>query len=275
MNDERNVIERLDDIEKAIQELSNKSGEEHFATTSHITQSQMSGNSLNPYIPQQTISNRPYTPTQENPQAILKNFIKNSVQRYHWLGASGDFYKEQGIAKILFFISIAVMIVTTIVSTVAFGIYSTFTFFENIWLIFTIIILKNIYKAQWKYPTEDFQRNSACSFINDNGMLRVNTYKKRYRIFFVLAIISVICNLICCWMWAKGAIAVFSTIFEITSGIMIAVSMFKATSFFAGYSHLSFTGKNQIGQEISIFYDPIINKFYSKEEYEKMFSFMK
>ena len=65
----------------------------------------------------------------------LKNFIARSVHEYMWVGTKEDFYQEKKVALILIIASVLSMIVCTIVATVSFGLYSTYTLFENIWLL--------------------------------------------------------------------------------------------------------------------------------------------
>ena len=65
-----------------------------------------------------------------------------------WLGTKEDFDKDKKLALILILSSIVSMIICTIVASISFGIYSTFTLFENIWLVLMLCVLKYTYKTK-------------------------------------------------------------------------------------------------------------------------------
>ena len=71
----------------------------------------------------------------ENPQATLKRFISRAKKEYMWLGSREDFEKEKRTTFLFVWVLIGVGLLATIFTSIAFKLYSTFTLFENIWLI--------------------------------------------------------------------------------------------------------------------------------------------
>ena len=141
------------------------------------------------------------TVNQRNQAWSLKNFINRSVHEYMWIGTREDFDKEKKLALILILSSVAGMILCTIVSSISFGIYSTFTLFENIWLVLMLCVLKYTYKTKRNYSTLDYSFNSFERFETDaDGVLRCTVYKKKYKWFLALACIAFLLNTIFAWI---------------------------------------------------------------------------
>lgn len=71
----------------------------------------------------------------ENPQITLKRFIRRSRKEYMWFGSRDEFEKEKRESLLFVWILIGVGLLTTLFTSIAVKLYSTFTLFENIWLI--------------------------------------------------------------------------------------------------------------------------------------------
>ena len=226
------------------------------------------------------ISAKPQSETiqlpRENPQVTLKRFITRAKKEYMWLGSRADFETEKQTALKVVWILIGVGLLATIFTSIAFKLYSTFTLFENIWLIMMLCTVKYIHKSQYYHKCFEFSENSFFRFeLDGDGVWRCGQLKKKYKWFSVITCICALCNIIVVWMEANIILALLATIFELALGVLsIYVFYFKALDYFCGYCHLRFTGRNDSNtQTISIIYDPTFNKLYTEEEYKKQFSF--
>lgn len=214
----------------------------------------------------------------ENPQATLKRFISRAKKEYMWLGSREDFEKEKRTTFLFVWVLIGVGLLTTIFTSIAFKLYSTFTLFENIWLIMMLCTVKYIHKSQYYHDCFEFSENSFFHFeLDADGVLRCGHLKKRYKWFSVITCICAVCNIIVVWMEANNMLALLAMIFELALGVLsIYAFYFKVLNYFSGYCQLRFTGRNDSNtQTISIIYDPILNKLYTEEEYKKQFPFCK
>lgn len=214
----------------------------------------------------------------ENPQATLKRFISRAKKEYMWLGSREDFEKEKRTTFLFVWVLIGVGLLATIFTSIAFKLYSTFTLFENIWLIMMLCTVKYIHKSQYYHDCFEFSENSFFHFeLDADGVLRCGHLKKRYKWFSVITCICAVCNIIVVWMEANNMLALLATIFELALGVLsIYAFYFKVLDYFSGYCQLRFMGRNDSNtQTISIIYDPILNKLYTEEEYKKQFPFCK
>ena len=118
----------------------------------------------------------------ENPQITLKRFIGRAKKEYMWFGTQSRFEHEKQTAFRLVWLLVGVGLLATIFSTIAFKLYSTFTLFENIWLIMMLCTIKYIHKAQYHYDCFDFSENSFFRFeLDADGVLRCGALKKKYK----------------------------------------------------------------------------------------------
>ena len=214
----------------------------------------------------------------ENPQVVLKRFISKAKKEYCWLGSESDFQKEKKSVLIFLAVLIGTIVFSTIFTSIAFGMYSTFTLFENIWLIMMCFVAFYLVKAKRFYDCYEFSLTSCFKFEPDaDGVLRMGAPNKKYKVFLVLTCISTICNIVVVWLENKSGMALPATIFELAViGLSIFVFNFKALDFFYGYSNFRFTGANETtGQKVVLIYEPIMNKLYTEEDYLKNFPFCK
>ena len=262
MSSEGNLFERVDGVESKVDDVSAKMDN----LTAKIEGLLLEKQTLS--IPKQT----------ENPQAVLKRFISKAKKEYCWLGSEEDFQKEKKSALIFLAILMGAIILSTIFTSIAFGIYSTFTLFENIWLIMMGFVTFYILKAKRFYDCYEFSLTSCFRFEPDaDEVLRMGALNKKYKVFLVLTCISAVCNIIIAWVENKRGMALPATIFELAViGLSIFVFNFKALDFFYGYSNLRFTGRNDTNtQTVVLIFEPIMNKLYTEEDYLKQFPFCK
>ena len=215
------------------------------------------------------------TKSQISEQQLLRDFIKSSRKEHVWLGPSNKFNNSKTIINILFIALIIVGVLSTIFTSIALKMYSTFTFFENIWLIFACVMFSYSLNAKKRMLDTDLKDHSNTVFVQDsNGTWRdTNKEKKRFRWFRRISYIAVVANIIIVWAQSKGTIAIVSTLFELTfAGITIGI-FFAYINLFCMYGNLIlFTGKNVSNTAtVTIIFDVVGKKFASYEEYkEKM-----
>ena len=66
-----------------------------------------------------------------SPKQIFQSFLKRATQELVYFDGKEGFYRKKKVCIILILVSIGLMLLCSIVATAAFGLYSTFTLFEN------------------------------------------------------------------------------------------------------------------------------------------------
>ena len=249
----RPLSEQLSDIERELQEI----------------KSMQSRSSMHDPV-RRTIDQR-------NQTFSLQNFIRRAKHEYLWLGTKEDFAKEKKQAILLILASIALMVLTSVVATLCIGLYSTFTFFENLWLLMMLFVLKYTCVAKRHYLDFDYSSNSFLHFEMDgNGVWHDTVYKKRYKILLVLSCIGGLLNILYALLIEECLYPFWIILFELATLALNIFVVYKVTDFFAGYHAIMFTGRNDSGTNIvTIVYDPLDRKYYTDEDYFRLFPMLK
>lgn len=236
-------------------------------------------NQTNRQAQQRTASNIQPQAERRNQTAVLANFVKRASKKYHYFGGAEYFRKEKMIVCVWMAALLLVGLIATIISSVAFKLYSTFTFVENIWMILGITMLSFIFKAQRDYDCFSLSSNNMEKYVYDaDGVPKcTNKLKIGYRIMRWLTYISVAGNIICLWTLSNSTVlSVFGTIFELGFGVLSFVSVSEAQTFFGGYNAVYFTGRNESNTEtVTLVHNLMENKLYLLEDYEKRYPFEK
>ena len=213
---------------------------------------------------------------ERNRAFVLKNFIARSVHEYMWLGTDEDFQNERRYTLYWILAAIVSMVACTIVGIAAFGFYTTYTLFENIWLLLMLRVFKYVYKAKRNYNTLDYSNNTFEIFKPDSdGILRRMGYKKKYKWFLILACIAFLSNTIFAWI-EPSAVPFLITVLELATLALNIVAVNKVTLFFAAYDPIRFTGTNEAGTaKVVLVYNTIMNRLYTEEDYLKEYPYMK
>ncbi len=206
----------------------------------------------------------------------LSNFIRASVHKHLWFGTKGEFSKEKTKSIIFILLSILSIIICTAVSTISSNTYSTFSLFENIWVFFLLFVLKYTCKAKREYLSIDYYFNSFERFSEDkDGVLRTTVYKKKYKLFFILACIAFLLNTLCAWIVEESTLPVIVTILELGALALNIFTAYKVTDFFLFYSFIKFEGVNDEGtRELSIIYDTAANKLYYEDDFKDRYPYL-
>lgn len=262
-NKPQNVFERLDSIE-ASQSATQAQNQQILDLLNKLSNQQQVHQNVQ-------IGSQP----QASNQDIIRNFVKSSKKEHIWFGPISEFNKSKLIVNVLCVALIIVGVLSTIFTSIAFKMYSTFSLFENIWLIFACILFSYSVNAKKRMLDTDLRDHSDTVFIQDaDGTWRnTNKEKKRFRWFRRISYIAVVCNIIVIWIQSKGAIAIIATLFELAfAGITIGL-FFAYANLFCMYGNLIlFTGRNALNTEtVTLIFDVIGKKLVPYEEYkEKM-----
>ncbi len=190
------------------------------------------------------------TTPQKSNQEIFQMFLKESKKSWRWFGKKGEFAKQKKLTILSLVILLMVGLITSIVSTICFKIYSTFTLFENVWMVFGIIYLAYASKTQLTYEVNTFAANSSTRFETDKlGMKFPNKEKTVFRVFKWLAIISVLCNIICIWGGMGKSNQILATIMEILFLAAIIFAFFMNVNLYAQYAIIWVEGHNLTTKE--------------------------
>lgn len=212
---------------------------------------------------------------QVSDQQLLRNFVKESKKEHVWFGPMNEFNKSKVIVYVLCIALIIVGVLSTIFTSIAFKMYSTFSLFENIWLIFVCILFSYSVNAKKRMLDTDLRNHSDTVFIQDaDGTWRnTNKEKKRFRWFRRISYIAVVGNIIVIWIQSKGAIAITATLLELAfAGITIGI-FFAYVNLFCMYGNfILFTGRNASNTEnVTLIFNVMAKKLVPYEEYkEKM-----
>lgn len=261
-NKPQNVFDRLDSIEASqastkeqnekILDLLNKLSFQHV-------QQQNNGIDLIPKV---------------STQQLIQNFLVSSKKEHVWFGFNSEFNRDKAIVKILSIALIIAGVLSTVFTSITFKLYSTFTLFENIWLVFACIIFSYSNHAKKRMLDTDLKKHSTSVFIQDADGTWRDTYKekKRFKWFRRISYIAVLCNIIMIWDQSSGAIAITATVLElIFLGLSIGLYFANINLFMYG-SYILYTGRNTSNTEtVTLIFDVVTKKLAPYEEYkEKM-----
>ena len=127
---QKSLFDRLDSIE-ATQSVTQEQNQQIIELLNNLSKQQPTQNVVVRPQPQQQVSN----------QQLLKNFVKSSRKEHVWFGSIFEFNNAKTIFHFLVVSLIIIGVISTILTSIAFKMYSPFTLLENIWLIFACILL--------------------------------------------------------------------------------------------------------------------------------------
>ena len=203
-----------------------------------------------------------------------RNFIARAEKKYNWFGTNEDFKKSRKILIIIQLALIAVGILSTVLSSVSFKLYSTFTLFENIVAFQTVILMIYALKTEKHFADHLLAKYNCDIFINDDGVWRnTNREKKRYKWIRRISYVCVIANIICIWAMGSGAVRVFATIFELAFLALTFASRYFNVDFYCMYNAIFISGPNASETERgTLVYDCLNKKLSSYKEYSEKYS---
>ncbi len=210
-----------------------------------------------------------------NKQKLLQDFLQNSTKTYRWFGEEKDFRKDKTIALSFLICTIAMGIISTILTSISLKIYSTFSLLENIVVYASCWQLGYVCKLKLSVSDIDLSLHSTDIFVlnGDRLMISTNKEKKRYKVFRILCYISIVCNVIGIWTFPGSSKSVLATIFEILFlGCIIAARWFYV-GLTCMYHFVYFSGKTIAGRNLTLVWDR--NKeLVTEEDFNKKHPFV-
>lgn len=258
MADERSIFERLDSIEstglannKMLSDILNILKQEEQKNDSQAVK--------------RTLKREP---TQKE---LFQQFVKRSKKSWGWFGSFEEFSKKKRIVQISFIFLIVFGIISTLVTSISTKIYTTFTFLENVFLIFGTITFVYLNKAEHLYEIHKFVHNSSYKFKSDEvGLLVVQKEKVAFVVFRWIGGISAIANIIYIWV-QTSSISVVATIFELLFLVAVILSSIAYLFFFTGYVVIYVEGENPHTKErVAFVHMPASKGLITEEEFLKM-----
>ena len=177
-------------------------------------------------------------PSGEEKKNIFISKLVKSKKYYVWFGREKIFAKERNNTIKYLFITICFGVVSTILTSLASKIYTTFTFFENMWLGALIFILIYTFTYSKKILADDYVNKTIYinSYINAVKFPLVrHKEKNKYLVFRILSYISVFLNIFMIFEYYSGTVDIFALIFEILYFVFSIISIIKYKSLVEGY----------------------------------------
>ena len=278
MSDERNLFGMLDDISANQAELLNEiTGVKTQVSDSDDRITELEKEIQN--LKRQSTQPKTVAPNATQPKPtqndIFQTFLKQSKKSWRWFGTRSEFSKWKTLAIISLLILLIVGLATSIISTICFKMYSTFTFFENVWMVFGIIYLVYACKAKLTYEVNALASNSSYKYETDKlGMKFPRKEKIVFRIFKWLAIISVPCNIICIWADLGKSNQILAIVMEIAVLGAIIFAFFMNLNLYAQYSIIWVEGHNLTTKEkVVLVLPPGAKQLMPEEEFKKKMPF--
>lgn len=213
------------------------------------------------------------------PPITLAQFAKGSAQAHIWLGTAQEFENKQKRALILLLSLIGVMVLSTIVTSIGFHIYSTYTFFENIYLILVVCMTIYIHGAKRVYDTATLQNRCMFTFVpTRDGIWRMGNKKTKYKVLLVLSCIGSALNIVCVFGDLLENIKLGFLIVVLELGVLVLsiVANHFASDFFEDYLFVGLKARVAMpGVSQVLIYSPLENKLYTKEDFQKRFASLK
>ncbi len=202
-------------------------------------------------------------------------FFRTSKKSWRWFGNEGQLRKDKGLAIFSHILLLVIGFITTIITSVSIGFYPTFTLFENVWLVFGIVLLVYASKSKIKYESGALAKNSSFKYKQDQyGLWNPGKEKVVFKIFRWIAGISIVCNIIFIW-FRQSNFSLLATILEVLLLGALIFSHIMNAFLFSQYTIIYLEGRNmQNTQNVVLVWDPMIKKLIPEEEYRKKMPFL-
>lgn len=206
---------------------------------------------------------------------ILHRFLTTSKKSLRWFGTTSEFRKSKNLATFSHILLLAIGLFSTILTSISCGIYSTFTLFENVWLIFGTLYLTYALKSKHVYESGTLARNNSYKYTQDKfGLWTPGKEKAVFKVFRWIAAISTVANIVFIWTNATNT-SWIATIFEVLMLGTIIFSFVMNVALFSQYSIIYFEGKNiSDNKPVTLVWDQMLKKFVALEDYKKKMPFM-
>lgn len=212
--------------------------------------------------------NDEYGLNRTNQKLAMEQFFKTSQKFYAFPPIDDEYKKEKRKTLIIALTSISIAIISTIVTVATIGFYSTYTLFENIWIIFELCLLSHVIKSKEKYDHIDYAFSSHRKFVvNKDDLYCPTKMKHRYKFFLVISCIAVIANIICI-IDECGVKSIPAVIFEILFFSSSIACLWFVDNYFDGYFCIFYKGYID-GKDVTLVHDKLYNKILTEKDFYK------
>ena len=206
-------------------------------------------------------------PTGESAAAYTKRFFASAEREYLFCDTARAFLIKQCILFFALCLFIALNVVATVATAKAWQLYSTYSLFENIWLLFALKMAFNVLRAHRVTEGYAYEHRSPYRYRYENDFPVKSGRKLRLRIFFTLFVIGAALNAVYCIGTATG-VALSAIVLECVS-LVLGIVVYIAYYFFYGeYLAIRFTGPAKEGNGRAVFiYDLLFEKMYPESKW--------
>lgn len=207
-----------------------------------------------------------------NEKEALDSFLKSAKKSYRYLGNKKDFRRKKGWTILSLLLLFIMDIAASSVTTYVYKIYTTFTFLENIYFIFGVMMLTYVIIAKIKYDSGSLAKYSIHKYQQDKyGLYVPKKEKTSFKVFRIIALICPFCNIIVVWYnFSNFPSCITASVIELLFLGSVFFSYFMTTSFFKGYCLIYLEGNNLVeDKETTLVFDPLVKKFFHLEDFQK------
>ncbi len=203
----------------------------------------------------------------ESVEAYSKRFFAAAGRDYLFCASRKEFLVRKYLALGAFLLFILFGVLSTVAVAKAWGFYSTYSLFENAWLLFSLGMAVNALRAKQSLSAELYERRSPYHLRIENGIPRKRKKKAYLRVFFVLFVIAALANALCCTDTETGfhLSAVLLEGLTIVFGIL---SQLLYAGLVCGYEAIRFEGPNRTGDGTAVYiYDGLTERMYKPTDW--------
>ena len=173
-------------------------------------------------------------------QSVFNEFLRKSFKENIWFGEREDFIKQKKRVTLIGVIFIILAIISTILTSIAVGTYSTFSLFQNAWVIASIVTTIRTSEIEKRTSNQEISNKSYEEWKFIPNAIWVNSYKekKRYKWTRILSYIAIVCNIIAITVLSKSPVMVLAIIFEIIVFALSIVFTYFRNSFYSFFNLL-------------------------------------
>ena len=214
-------------------------------------------------------------PTKAEVYQTIMQFVFRAEKTVHFNGSNLYFKSEKKATVITGLIMILVGILSAFSAIFNFGMYSTYTFIENIWIVCVISLLFKIGRTPYIFDPILYADSIPMKKNYDMYGLPefCGSLRFKYRFIKILASISAVLNVV---VGFEPDLSFFPFLFMTVSELIFVCFSFyfakKAAAFFKMYDAIYLSGFNNKGTErITLVKVRDIDSLYTYNEYQKSF----
>ena len=209
--------------------------------------------------------------TLEN-RIIVSKFIANAMIKIFFNCIDKSFTKQHKGLRNLFFAYIACGILTPILATINFKMYSTFTLFESVLFIFQFVICFKALKLKDEAFQDEIDQVTFYrkKIVLDNRAVVDVGDKFFYQVFTYICYISIIANFTAACIINPGALTLVVIVMELLFLTLNYVLSKKITNFMSNYDLYVFKGTSTTGECVQIYYSITLNQYISEEAFDAL-----